>query len=320
MSELHKHNIAVTAADSWRGGSITYWILRHIKAEFSQVRALVRNEDHAEDLKRAGAVLKKINYENPETIEHALKGVQYVILVAEDDENLVKEAEEMIRAAKKSNVQRILFISSAMVEDSENPRLRKYKEIEEKVRKYDKYFILRISLPDQVFLLWSYFIQKEGKFPLSVEAKSKWAPIDLHDVGRVIQHLLSNGKQFEESGKKTIVITGPELLKAEEIVAKFDKALGFKVKFEAISREEMKKYLEKLKHELPDTPDVDEYYPRSYHIDDGLISLILDCFDTIREGKGEQLTDEVKKITGKDGLCVEKWFQNNATYFHGGKK
>jgi len=321
MSSNHKYNIAITAADTWRGGSITYWILHNIKSEFSQVCALVRHEDRAEELKKDGATLKKIDYDKHETIEDALKGVHYVILVIEDDKNFVKEAEKVICAAKKSNVECILFLSSAMVEHADKPRLRELKEIEDKVSKYEKqHVILRISIPDQVFLLWSHFIQEKGKFPLSVEPKNKWAPIDIHDVGRVIHHLLSTHEKLGQSDKKkTIVITGPELLKAEEIVERFDKGADFKVKFETVSREELKKYLETLKHKglLPPKPDDHEYYPRYYLIDDGLIELILELFDTVREGKAEQHTDEVKKITGKDPVYIEKWFKDNATYFRG---
>ncbi|GJJ68601.1 hypothetical protein EMPS_00947 [Entomortierella parvispora] len=155
--------------------------------------------------------------------------------------------------------------------------LKGFHEIEKMVEKEcDKgYLILRKSILDQCFLLWSSIVQEKKEFPLTCDRTCEMTPLDACDLVCAIETIIvehcrrvREGERLTEElekdqqlqlteeeaigfGKhhnKTYTLTGPQTITPEHLCQELQEATGEKIEFKHISREELKKYLESLKN------------------------------------------------------------------------
>ena len=112
-------------------GKIALLLARELRERGDEVRSLIRNPDHAEDVREAGAepVVCDLEHEDPETVAEAVRGADAVVFAAGAGPGSGPErkwtmdhggAVTLIEAAKQAGVSRYVIVSS-MRADPEAP-------------------------------------------------------------------------------------------------------------------------------------------------------------------------------------------------------
>src|SRR3954452_16300821 len=110
--------ILVTGANGTTGSEIT----RQLAADGRPVRALVRRRENAAKLPAAGVEIAIGSFEDPASLDAALKGVDSLFLISFDHPDQLALQANVIEAARKAGVQRIARLSASSADpDSPDP-------------------------------------------------------------------------------------------------------------------------------------------------------------------------------------------------------
>jgi NAD(P)H dehydrogenase (quinone) len=102
--------ILVTGASGQLGTAVVKNLLRKISA--NQTAALVRDESKASTLKEKGVGIRIGNYDDPASLDQAMREIEKVLLIAGTDEDKrLQQHQNVVNAAKKAGVQCIAYTS-----------------------------------------------------------------------------------------------------------------------------------------------------------------------------------------------------------------
>jgi NAD(P)H dehydrogenase (quinone) len=104
--------ILVTGATGQLGTAVVNHLLK--KTSANQVTALVRDESKASALKEKGVDIRVGNYDDPTSLDSAMQGIEKVLLIAgtdEDEDNRLRQHQNVVDAAKKAGVKYIAYTS-----------------------------------------------------------------------------------------------------------------------------------------------------------------------------------------------------------------
>jgi uncharacterized protein YbjT (DUF2867 family) len=216
--------ILVTGATGNNGQEL----VRQLTALGQRVRALVRNPASATQLKGPNLELAVGEFDQPETIEGALQGVEMAFLLTPVAERFVQWQEHFIEAAQRARVKYLVkFSGMGASSDTESELLRLHYKTDAILRNSGVPFtILQPNSFHQNIFSSVATIKTEGRFYLPL----KNAPQSLVDI-RDISALAA--KVFTSSGHegKTYVVTGPEALTFQQVAEKLSSVLGRKIDY-----------------------------------------------------------------------------------------
>jgi NAD(P)H dehydrogenase (quinone) len=104
--------ILVTGATGQLGTAVIDHLLK--KTSANQIAALVRDENKASALKEQGVDIRVGNYDDPASLDKAMQGIEKVLLIAgtdEDEDNRLRQHQNVVDAAKKAGVNYIAYTS-----------------------------------------------------------------------------------------------------------------------------------------------------------------------------------------------------------------
>jgi NAD(P)H dehydrogenase (quinone) len=102
--------ILVTGATGQLGTAVVNHLLK--KTSANQVTALVRDESKASALKEKGVNIRVGNYNDSASLDNVMQGIETVLLIAgTDEENRLRQHQNVVDAAKKAGVQCIAYTS-----------------------------------------------------------------------------------------------------------------------------------------------------------------------------------------------------------------
>jgi NAD(P)H dehydrogenase (quinone) len=105
--------ILVTGATGHLGSAVIQQLLKKLSA--SQIAAFVRDENKAGDLIKQGVTIRVGTYDDTDSLDSAMQGVETVLLIAgTDEENRVRQHQNVIDAARKAHIQRMAYTSRAL--------------------------------------------------------------------------------------------------------------------------------------------------------------------------------------------------------------
>ena len=105
--------ILVTGATGRLGTAVIQQLLQKVPA--SQIVAFVRDETKATNLIKQGAKIRVGTYDDINTLDSAMHGIETVLLIAgTDEENRVYQHQNVVESAKKAGVQRIVYTGRAL--------------------------------------------------------------------------------------------------------------------------------------------------------------------------------------------------------------
>ncbi|GGB66502.1 NAD(P)-dependent oxidoreductase [Flavobacterium suaedae] len=108
--------ILITGATGHLGNKVIENLLKSVPA--SEIKALARDEQKAANLKEKGVTIATGDYENIPALDNAMKGINKVLLISGLDENRLEQHKNVIDAAKRAGVERIVYTSVSMTDVS----------------------------------------------------------------------------------------------------------------------------------------------------------------------------------------------------------
>jgi NAD(P)H dehydrogenase (quinone) len=105
--------ILVTGATGHLGTAVIQTLLE--KTSANQIAALVRDESKASALKEKGVDIRVGSYDDTASLDKAMQGIETVLLIAgTDEENRLRQHQNVVDAAKKAGVQCIAYTSRSL--------------------------------------------------------------------------------------------------------------------------------------------------------------------------------------------------------------
>ncbi|MBD2757268.1 SDR family oxidoreductase [Spirosoma validum] len=105
--------ILVTGATGQLGTAVIQHLLRKVPA--SQIAAFVRDDSKAANLLKQGVAIHVGHYDDTDSLDRAMKGIETVLLIAgTDEENRVHQHQNVVDAARKAGIHRIAYTSRAL--------------------------------------------------------------------------------------------------------------------------------------------------------------------------------------------------------------
>lgn len=306
--------VCITAVDGNTGFAIAELLLTHpdFKDKIDAVYGLTLHTTSAKakELGKLGATIVPHKHGRERDMVKTLKeaSCDTICLIPPTHAEKFDITVELINAAKKAEVQNVLFLSSAgadLAERDRQPRLREFIDLETLVlnSKGDPNVslghspvVLRAGFYAENLLLYAPQAQKDGLLPLPIGKDHKFAPVALGDVALVAAHVLSGKGEhgFDDKHRgQLITLTGPLLTTGDELAEAASQALGVDMNFEAISPTEAKKVL----------------HQQSHH-DDSEKQYLLEYYSLVREGKTNYIsTAAFVNITGQSPQSPNEFFE-----------
>lgn len=278
--------ILVTAATAPVGRAI----VEQLTAAGQPVRALTRDPDNTG--LPATTEIATGDLADPQSLPLALKGVSAVFLLAV----VPGFAPAFLAAAKEAGVRRIVFQSSASVDDTAHEQPHDvadfHHDIEQAIRASGpEWTILRLELSAANALQWAFDVPaqlKAGDVIRGPYAQAAGAPIHPTDFAAIAVQALTN----DEHAGRTYTVTGPQSLTHAEQIALLGEALGRPLRYEELSPEAAREAM-------------GPYAPADVLLDDW----------TRHIDRPAPVTDTIQKITGRPGRTFAQWAADHRADF-----
>ena len=284
-------NILVTGAT----GTVGSTLVEKLAAAKVPARALVRSPEKAAPIERLGLETTLGDLEKPETLRAALSGIEKVFLLSAPEERQAELQSNLIQAAKSAGVRHIVKLSAIGVGSGlESISLgRLHRKTEEEIERSGiAYTHLRPNGFMQNSFMFAHTIRAQGAFyaPLG-DARVSY--VDARDVSAVAFRALTEdgheGQAYE--------ITGPDALSYHDMARLFSSALGKEVKYVDVPMEAARSSM------------------LGMGMQKWLVDALLELFNFYGEGRADQVTDVVRKVTGKEPITFAQFVRDHAQAF-----
>ena len=232
--------ILVTGAAGLNGSAV----VRELAKNRTPARALVRDRGKAAALDGSpGIEVFAGDMQRPETLGHALAGVERVLLISSADPAMADTQSVFIDACKKAGVRYVIKFSGRESGRGFDARKFRYTAMHEDVERYLErsglaWSHLRPSQFMQVYLRETPTIMARGALFLPFE-DIELAPVDIGDIAKAAYGLLV-GSGHEN---RAFDMTGPEALTMAQIADCISAAIGKEARYVAVTLEERRKAL-----------------------------------------------------------------------------
>ncbi|KAI8878433.1 hypothetical protein K501DRAFT_195909 [Backusella circina FSU 941] len=340
----------ITNVDSLTGYALAYHILEKIRnrqdtAANRRVRVLTRSRDsqlNLDVLKEMNAEVMEIDYNDENRVREAVRDARNVILIPEQSRNRVREAENVIKAAKHTDVDHFVLVSITGVDCLEQraqfghyPNLSEYYRIEERVKESfqgKKHCIIRHSVFNQLFYFMGPQIENDNKLSLPIEKSDKWCAVDLNDFCEGMWRLARKHQEGSDiSSKKTFNFCADHARSTEDHVRDMGKGLNRdELRFNSISENEMRQYLKQMredehfrerpKHSRDESNsrrerDTFSTLPLGRFLNDQCIETMEEFWKSASEGYQNLKCDDLKDVLEREPQNLKHFFKNNRENF-----
>ncbi|MBE9463370.1 SDR family oxidoreductase [Dyadobacter subterraneus] len=239
MSQSTSASILITGAT----GNIGKELTKHLASKGIPFRAMVRSMDNLQDfegLNFSGAEVISGDFNNPESLQNALKGIEKAFLLTNSSEQAEQQQATFVNLAADARVKHIVKLSQWAADINSPVRFLRYHAVIENLIKESgmAYTFLRPNLFMQGLLGFRETIIKQNQF-FGAIGNAKISIVDTRDIAAVAGEVLSSpgheGKIYN--------LTGPESLTHHEMAEKLSATLGRKIEFIDITPKALKQTL-----------------------------------------------------------------------------
>jgi uncharacterized protein YbjT (DUF2867 family) len=253
-----------------------------------KIRAAMHHPDKAKSFNWPDVDVVGFDYNSPGNFEGIFDGIDKLFLVAppisNDNDKLLNRA---VDAAIKAGVKMIVSNSAMGLDKIDNPMKRVENHIEETGIKH---IFVRPNWYMQNFVtfLKRTINQQNGIFLPAGDSKISF--IDTRDVAEAVAKILAdNGNE-----KKVYTLTGGEALDHHQVAEKISEVAGREIKYVPISEEDARKGM------------LDAGVPSP------IVEGTLGLYRMVREGLTTEVTDDVKRLLGRDPKSFEQFAKDYA--------
>ncbi|WP_331744248.1 NmrA family NAD(P)-binding protein (plasmid) [Streptomyces sp. NBC_01136] len=259
--------ILVTGAS----GNVGSEAARLLGAQHQPTRALVRDAARAP---RADVEIITGDFERPDTLDAAMRGIETVILVSPA---IPAQEIAVIASAVREGVRHIIKITSKASDDSPVERRRGQARIEAYLETSGlSYTLLRANAYMQNLLALAPVIKQSGRFVMSA-GDGQVGMIDTRDVAATAATVAAEATVH---AGRTYWLTGPDLITYNDVAKELSDALGYEIEYRRTTPAEHRAAM--VQAGLPET----------------VATSNAQAFGLIAEGDAAWLSDEVAAITG----------------------
>ncbi|MDQ0971474.1 NAD(P)H dehydrogenase (quinone) [Neobacillus niacini] len=268
--------ILVTGATGKLGSKVVESLLKSIPAR--ELAVSVRNPEKTEGLRSRGVEVRHGDFDHPETLENAFKGIDRLLIISADGDNetRIRQHTNAVQAADHAGVKFIVYTSLANATESKNIMAPPHVATEAA--------IIKTGIPYS-FLRNNWYLENEIGSIQGAMAGAPWVTsAGEGKVGWALQQDYADAAAavLVGSGHENTVyeLSGP-LLTQEELVSALGNVLGKEVPVQQVSYE---KYAEIMK---------------GLGLPDFVIPIVVRIQEGIRNGSLEVESNDFKKILGR---------------------
>lgn len=263
-------------------GTVGSEIVRQLKAEGYAVRATT-----SKPVKENTSELVHVNMTNGEGIKSAFENVDKAFLLSPpgyaDQYSMLSP---LIQEAKRRALKKVVLMTAMGANaNAEAPFRRAEIELENSGLNYN---IIRPNWFMQNFnTFWAQGIREQKKILLPA-GQAKVSFIDARDISTVAAKLLTS----DEFNNKDFDLTGPQAVDHDFVAKEISKATNQTITYQETTPAEFGKFLTSVG------------LPADY------VNFMVMIMGFLREGYSANVTDNVKKITGREAITVEQYTQD----------
>lgn len=280
--------IGITGANGRLGTST----IKHLASKVSSegICAFVRNPDKTKELHSLGVQIRIADYDSKQSFFQGLQGIDTLLLISSHDVGRrFNQHKNVIDAAKKVHVKRLVYTSFVMTKEPDWTLLREHYETEEYIKSiFPTYLICRNSHYTEPMIADMSRIIAEGVYNTS--ASNGFAYVSIQDLARTFAELLIHDDKVPAN--QTISLTGPELVTPKQyfelVQSQTDKSLNFN----QLTEDQMKEYLVSIGIS---SEGIDGWLGFERMQTQGIVSVI---------------SDDIEKITGIKPQMIEEFLKN----------
>ncbi|WP_299093222.1 SDR family oxidoreductase [uncultured Metabacillus sp.] len=268
--------ILVTGATGKLGSKVVESLLKSIPA--SELAVSVRNPEKAEGLCNRGVEVRQGDFDRPETLDTAFKGIDRLLIISADGDNetRIHQHTNAVQAAERAGVKFIAYTSLANATESKNLMAPPHVATEAA--------IIKTGIPYS-FLRNNWYLENEIGSIQGTMAGSPWVTSagggkvgwalqqDYADAAAAV--LVGNGHE-----NTVYELSGP-LLAQEELASALGNVLGKEIPVQQVSDE---KYAEIMK---------------GLGLPDFVIPIVVGIQESIRNGSLEVESNDFEKVLGR---------------------
>ena len=280
-------------------GTVGSEVVRQLSAKGADVRACCHTLSKADQIRGPGVEIVELDYNKPETVEAAFKGVEKLFLLTPVVDNLVEITAQLVAEAKKAGVKRIVKQSTVGLElgadaEARIPPIRWLRQAEEIVEESGiPYTFVRPTGFMQNFSNFYRQTIKEQDAIYTNAGEGKECFVDARDIAAVaVEALTGDGHEG-----KIYTTTGPEALSHNQVAEILSEVLDRKISHVNMSDEDARKGMKEAG--LPDW----------------MINAAIEADKLTREGRGSAVLPTVEEVTGKKPRSFEQFARDYAEAF-----
>lgn len=277
-------------------GTIGSFLVDQLVAQKQELRVLTRSSESAREFSSRGVRAFLGDFDEPETLLPALAGVEKLFLLSGASQRQVELQGNMIDAACKAGVQRLIKLSASCASPNmPTPIKRWHYETEQQIiRSGIPYTFLRPNCFMQNTLKWASTIRDKGIFYMPIE-DAVVSQVDARDIAAVAAAVLS--RSGDEHEGQTYEITGPEALSFEEVADHLSAAIGEKIRYVRVS------FAESCGHMIESG------------MEEWLAAAVTQTYGLMKDGGAAHVTDVVARLTGREPIAFSEFARYYAPVF-----
>ena len=266
---------------------------KQLVAKGASLRALVRDEAKAADLKAAGVELIVGDIADAETVRKAMDGVEKAFLLLPNGEQQLAWEKQFTDLAVESGVKHLVKMSSMeAVADAETPIPQAHWASEEYIRASGlDWTMVKPNFFMQNLLASAGTIKEQRKFFLPM-GEGTTGMADARDIGAVCAEVLTGEGHVGQSYE----ITGPEVLSFYDAAERFSEVLGETVEYVAMPMEAFRERMTGIL--VP------------WHL-----NAVCELFREIAEIGLDHTTSTFKELIGRDPISLSQFVEDHAAAF-----
>ncbi|WP_214756144.1 SDR family oxidoreductase [Exiguobacterium sp. s157] len=266
----------VTCATGKLGSKIVDVLLKSVPA--SELAVSVRNPEKAEALKAKGVDVRHGDFDKPETLDEAFKGVERLLIISADGDNdtRIRQHANAVEAAERAGVSFIAYTSLADATESQNLMAPPHVETEGAIE--------RTGIP-HAFLRNNWYLENELGSIQGVLAGAPWVTAARDGkVGWALQEdyaeAIANVLMADDFEQDIFELSGPLHTQAE-LVEALSEVLGREVALQEVSN------------------DAYAGVMRGAGVPEGAIPIVVGIQDSIRNGSLEVESNDFELVLGR---------------------
>jgi len=268
-------------------------VVRRLSAKNLAVRALTRNPGKAEKI--AGVEWVKGNFDDVDSLQRAMAGVERVVLISPAHSDMAKHQSNVIQTARAAGISRIVKLSGLGAGPDAQIRLpRLHHQIEQEIIGSGiDYAFVRPNLFMQVLLGSAASIANDG----AIYAPAGDSAISFTDV-RDIADVMVCAVTSDSHRNGAYEVTGPAAITYAQAAETIGKAIGKPVRYVAV------------------TPEMARESMLSSGMDKWLTEAFLELFEIYRAGYGAVvLSSTVEQVTKHAANTLENFSKDYKPFF-----